>query len=292
MKKTSSLLIEILLFFCIVSFFLPTTTGEDVTSQTLYVGGTGVGNFTRIQDALENVTIGGTIYVFPGVYHETLRIFKPVHLVGADSNSTVIDGDNESFVVTLAAGNSTLSGFTIIQSKHKFPFAGVYIVSNHNTISQNVLTDNFYGMQLGYSASYNLVVNNTIHHNGRCGIYFNHASSNRLISNVVFDHPVNGFGLYEFSNHNSIIGNTFSDNRDTGVNIRESYDTTVANNTFIQGHIALHAPSPEYHTIKQDNLFTDNTISLEEERDAFVLTVVVFDISVFFVFLAFRKLSK
>src|SRR4030042_2532131 len=168
MKKTSSLLIEILLFCCVVSFFLPTTTGEDVASQTLYVGGTGAGNFTRIQDALENVTVGGTVYVFPGTYHETLRIFKPVHLVGADSNSTVIDGDNESFVVTLAAGNSTLSGFTIIRSKHKFPFAGVYIVSDHNTISQNVLTDNFYGMQLGYSASYNLVVNNTIHHNGRC----------------------------------------------------------------------------------------------------------------------------
>jgi len=292
MRKTRLLVIEILLFFSIFSFFLPQTTSEDIAPQTLYVGGQGIGNFTRIQDALENMTVGGTVYVFPGIYHETLRISKPVRLVGADTNNTVIDGDNESYVVTLAAGNSTLSGFTIIHSKHKFPFAGVYIVSNHNTISQNILTDNFYGMQLGYSASHNLVVNNTIHHNGRCGIYFNHASYNSLINNVVFDHPVNGFGLYEFSNYNSIIGNTFSDNRDTGVNIRESYDNKIANNTFIQGYIALHQPSPEYHTIEQDNLFTDNAVSLEEERDAFVLTIVLFDVAIFFVFLSFRKLSK
>jgi parallel beta-helix repeat protein len=292
MKKTRLLVIEILLFFSIFSFFLSQTTSEDIASQTLYVGGPGAGNFTRIQDALENMTVGGTVYVFPGTYHETLKISKPVRLVGADTHSTVIDGDNESYVVTLAAGNSTLSGFTIIHSKHKFPFAGVYIVSNHNTISQNILTDNFYGMQLGYSANHNLVVNNTIHHNGRCGIYFNHASYNSLINNVVFDHPVNGFGLYEFSNHNSIIGNTFSDNRDTGVNIRECYDTTVTNNTFVHGHVALHKPAPEYHTTEHDNLFTDNVVSLEEERDAFVLTIVLFNVSIFFVFLSFRKLSK
>ena len=292
MKKTRLLVIEILLFFSIFSFFLSQTTSEDIASQTLYVGGQGAGNFTRIQDALENMTVGGTVYVFPGTYHETLKISKPVRLVGADTHSTVIDGDNESYVVTLAAGNSTLSGFTIIHSKHKFPFAGVYIVSNHNTISQNILTDNFYGMQLGYSANHNLVVNNTIHHNGRCGIYFNHASYNRLEGNVVSNHPVNGFGLYEFSNNNSIMNNTFSENRYTGVNIRESYDCKVINNTFITNQVGLHKPSTEYHTIVQDNIFTDNVISVEEERDAVVFTVVIFSILILFVFLVFRKLSK
>jgi parallel beta-helix repeat protein len=88
------------------------------------------------------------------------------------------------------------------------------------------------------------------------------------------------------------MNNTFSDNGDTGVNIRESYDNQVRNNTFVQGHVALHKPSPEYHTVAQDNLFTDNVVSTEEERDAFVVTVLIFDISVFFVFLVFRRLSR
>jgi parallel beta-helix repeat protein len=292
MKKTKIIRIEILLLLCFFSVLLPSTTSEGDSTQLVYVGGSGNGNFTFIQDALNNVSIDGTVYVYPGRYYETLQINHPLHLIGVDNTTTIIDGQNEQYVVTLAAGNSTLSGFTITHSKQKFPFAGVYVISNHNTISQNILTDNFYGMQLGYAASYNLIANNTIYHNGRCGIYFNHASYNRLVGNTVFDQPVNGFGLYEFSNNNSIIDNFFSDNRDTGVNIRESYDTLVLNNTFFQGHVALHKPAPEYHTIDSGNIFSDNSVTVEEERDAFVVTVIVFDVSVFIVFLIFRKLSR
>ena len=292
MNRTNILRIGILTFLCFFSFIFSPASGEEITTQTVYVGGNGPGNYTRIQGALDNITAGATVYVFPGTYHEHLIITTPVHLIGDNTDSTIIDGDNENYVVSLEAGNSTLSGFTIIQSEKKFPFAGIYVVSNHNTISDNILTDNFYGMQLGYTASYNLITNNTIYHNGRCGIYFNHASYNNLIGNIVSDHPVNGFGLFEFSNNNSIMNNTFSENRYAGVNIRESYDCKVINNTFIQNQVGLHEPSPEYHSIIQDNLFTNNVISLEEERDTFVLTVVMFDILVFFVFLIFRKLSK
>jgi len=283
------LLLGFLPFLYLSSFFLISAASVDITAHLVYVGGSGEGNYSQIQDALDMVAPGGTVYVFPGTYHENLRITTPIHLIGDDKNTTVIDGQNKEFVIILEAGNSTLSGFMITHSELKFPFAGVYVCSNQNTISNNIITDNYYGMQLGYSASYNLIVNNSIYHNRQCGIYFNHASHNRLIGNTVFDHQVNGFGLYEFSNNNSILENTFSGNRDTGVNIRESYDNLVANNRFIQGHVALHKPAPEYHSLAQDNLFSDNVVSVEEERDAFVLTVVIFDVLVFSVFLAFRK---
>lgn len=292
MKKTRVLLIGCLLLFCLFSFFFPPGASEEINNQTLYVGGNGAGNYTQIQDALDNVTIGGSVYVFQGIYQENLRVTTPVHLIGEDPNNTIIDGKNETYVVSLEAGDSTLSGFTITHSKQQFPFAGVYIISNYNTVSNNILTNNFYGMQLGYSSQYNHITNNTIHHNGRCGIYFNHASYNTLRGNIVYDQPVNGFGLYEFSNNNQILQNTFTDNRDTGVNIRESYDNLIANNTFLQERVALHKPAPEYHTIEQGNLFTDNVVSFEEERDAFVVTVIVFDVSVFIVFLVFRKLVR
>jgi nitrous oxidase accessory protein len=289
MKKTNTLGVGILAFFCIFSFIFSGANGEDITSSTIYVGGNGPGNYTGIQDALDNITAGGTVYVFPGMYHEHIIITTPVHLIGDNKNNTIIDGDNEEYVIILDAGISTLSGFTITNSQKKFPFAGIYVNSDYNTISNNILTDNFYGMQLGYAIGYNLIINNTIFHNVRCGIYFNHASNNRLIGNVVFDHPVNGFGLYEFSNNNSIINNTFSENRYTGVNIRESYNNQVIGNTFIQDQVGLHKPSPEYHSVVRDNIFTHNIVSLEEERDAVVFTVVIFDILVFFVFLVFRK---
>jgi nitrous oxidase accessory protein len=291
MKKTRILAIGIPLIFCFFSVMSFSCRGGDITTPTLYVGGTGLGNYTTIQEALDTITVGGTVYVYPGTYHENLTITTPVHLIGENTNTTIIDGDNTQYVVTLDAGNSTLSGFTIIHSKMKFPYAGIYVISDHNTITNNILTENFYGMQLGYDARENLLENNTIFRNGRCGVYFNHASYNRLIGNIVFDNPVNGFGLYEFSNNNSIMDNTFSNNSETGVNVRESYNNQVFNNTFIQNHVGFHTPAPEYHTVVRDNTFSDNDVSIEEERDAFVFTVVVFDILVFFVFLVFKKLT-
>jgi parallel beta-helix repeat protein len=292
MKKTTLTVNILFLFLGTLAILPPVTAAENITTHTLYVGGAGAGNYSRIQAAVDNATSGDTIYVYPAIYQEVLRISIPVHLIGADRQNTVINGQNNDFVVTLEAGNTTLSGFTITQSKMKFPFAGVYVTSNNNIISDNILTDNFYGMQLGYAAHHNLISNNTIQHNHRCGVYFNHASFNTLQGNIVDDHPVNGFGLFEFSNNNVLTNNTFSDNRNTGVNIRESYDTIVRNNTFVQGQIAFHKPPPEYHTVADNNQFSDNVVSTEEERDAFVLTVVIFEFFVLLVYLVFRNISK
>ena len=134
------------------------------------------------------------------------------------------------------------------------------------------------------------ISNNTIFQNQQCGIYFNRASNNKLFGNVVSDHGFNGFGLYEFSDNNEILNNIFALNRYTGVNIRESYENQVTGNTFIQDNVGLHKPSPEYQTIVRDNTFIDTGLLMEEERDAIVLTVVIFDILVFFVFLVLRKI--
>jgi parallel beta-helix repeat protein len=292
MKKISMLGVGILIFFSLFPVTSYFARSEELPFPTLYVGGSGPGNYTKIQDALDTITSGGTVYVFPGTYHEQLIISTPVHLIGKNNQSTIIDGDAEQFVVTLAAGNSTLSSFTVINSQKKFPYAGIYIISDNNTISDNILTDNYYGMQLGYASSHNLIVHNMIYNNGRCGIYFNHASYNRLIHNVVVNNPVNGFGLYEFSNNNTILNNTFSGNRDTGVNIRESYNNQVIGNTFNEDHVGLHTPSPEYHTVVQDNIFSDNAVPLDEERDAMVCTVVLFDFFVLIVFLVFKRLVR
>jgi len=274
----------------VISFPLTTAeSGETLFHTTYYVGGTGPGNYSTIQAAANNATTGDTVLVYSGTYHESLVIDKAIIIIGEEKNTTIIDGGGTGYVVTLAAGHSTISGFTVTHSRKKFPLAGVYITSDDNTVSNCILTDNFYGMQLGYGTRYNLIINNTIFQNGRCGVYFNHSSNNRLIGNLVRDQPVNGFGLFEFSNYNSIINNTLMQNMYSGVNIRESYDNQVIGNTFIEDQNGLHKPSPEYRTVARDNHFSGNVVSLEEERDAAALSVVVFDVLVIIVFLVFRK---
>jgi len=290
MRRLIEALCSFLILLAVALPFAGAVSDETLFHATLHVGGTGAGNYSTIQEAMQNATLGDTIFVYPGTYQESLIVETPLILIGENSTTTIIDGGGVGHVVTLTAGHSTISGFTITHSKMKFPLAGVYIASDSNIVSNCILTDNFYGMQLGYGTGYNLILNNTIFHNGRCGIYFNHSSNNRLIGNLVRDQPVNGFGLFEFSNNNSIIGNTLMQNMYSGVNIRESYDNQVIGNTFIEDHNGLHKPSPEYHTRVLDNHFSGNLIPLEEERDAAVLSVVVFSALVVIVYLVFRKL--
>jgi parallel beta-helix repeat protein len=289
MKKTRILWIGILAFFCIFSLLIPYTTAEEITSTIVYVGGNGPGNYSSINAAVYNATANVTIFVYNGTYYENLVIKKSLNLLGESKNSTIIDGSGNKFVVTLAADHMTISGFTITHSKLTFPFSGIYVSSDYNLITNNILTDNFYGMQLGYGTGYNMITNNAIFDNERCGVYFNHSSHNRLEGNIVRNHPANGFGLYEFSNNNSIINNTLSGNQYTGINIRESYDNQVIGNTFLQDQTGLHTPSPEYHTVVRDNSFSNNIVSLEEERDAIAFTVVFFDIFIVFAYLVFKK---
>lgn len=280
----------IFLFLFIISLYVPRISSQEPFPSLISVGGNGPGNYTRVQDALNNASNGDTVFVYNGTYYENLIIEKSIRLLGENKHTTIIDGGGSSFVITLIADHITISGFTITNSQKKFSYAGIYVDSDSNTLSDTILTNNYYGIHLGYLASDNLIVNNTIFHNRQCGIYFNHASNNSLIGNVVFDHLVNGFGLYEFSNHNRILNNTFSMNQHTGVNIRESYQNQVIGNTFRQDDVGLHIPSPEYQSVAYDNLYDNTRVSLEEERDVVVFTVVIFDILVFFVFLVFRKI--
>jgi nitrous oxidase accessory protein len=288
MEKTRTLGVGILAFFYIFSFFFSSVTCEEITKPTLYVGGSGPGNYTLIQAALDNVTAGGTVYVFPGTYHERIVINKPIHLIGDNKDSTIIDGDNEEYVVSLSAGNSTLSGFTIMHSGRTFPEAGVYVKSDGNSISGNFLTDNFYGMRLE-STKNNMITSNVIIYNLRCGIYFSRASDNILTGNIVSNHSFNGFGLYEFSNNNTLLENILSQNNFSGINIRDSMGNHVVDNRILGNRIGLHVPSPEYNIVVHGNVFSQNSIDLEEEQDPLIVIGSGYGVFIIVVFLVLKK---
>ena len=288
MEKTRTLGVGILVILCIFSFFFSSGTCEEITKPTLYVGGSGLGNYTRIQDALNNITSGGTVYVFPGTYHEHIVVTTSVHLIGNNKDSTIIDGDNEEYVVFLDAENSTLSGFTITHSGRTFPKAGVYIRSDKNIVSENILTGNYYGMRLE-STKNNMITSNEIMHNLRCGIYFSRASDNTLTGNIVSNHSFNGFGLYEFSNNNTLVENILSQNNFSGINIRDSMGNHVVDNRIFGDRIGLHIPPPEYNTIVHGNVFSENRIDLEEERDPLIVIGSGYGVFIIVVFLVLKK---
>jgi hypothetical protein len=86
---------------------------------TLYVGGGGSGNYTNIQDAIDDANDGDTIFVYPGTYHENqIMIGKNISVTGEDRSTTIIDGNNAALddcglIRIIALGDVTFTGFTI-----------------------------------------------------------------------------------------------------------------------------------------------------------------------------------
>jgi parallel beta-helix repeat protein len=121
--KRKCLAIGIILLFvgtCIVPAIAQDTEKQSLRGSWLYVGGSGPGNYTRIQDAIENASDGDTVLVFPGTYYENIIINKTgINLVGIDKATTIIDGRQiEGDVILILSNSVTIRGFTIQNSGH------------------------------------------------------------------------------------------------------------------------------------------------------------------------------
>ncbi|HUT00629.1 MAG TPA: Ig-like domain-containing protein [Candidatus Thermoplasmatota archaeon] len=98
----------------------PTNSSQPIArNDWLYVGGTGPGNYTKIQDAIDNASNGDSIMVYPGIYYENqITINKALQIQGTNWATTIIDGSNAlitsvGLVRIVANGDVTFQGFTV-----------------------------------------------------------------------------------------------------------------------------------------------------------------------------------
>jgi parallel beta-helix repeat protein len=104
----------------------------------LYVGGTGEGNYSKIQDAINDASDGDTVYVYDdsSPYIEHLTIMKSIIISGENKNKTKIYGNNENKDIILIQSNgTTIYNFTIQYSS--VSNSGILIKDSSNiTISK------------------------------------------------------------------------------------------------------------------------------------------------------------
>ena len=84
--------------------------------NTLYVGGSGPGNYTKIMDAIDNASEGDTVFVYDdsSPYYERVYVDKSINLIGEDRNTTIIQCNEEwTYFLNVLADNVTICGFTI-----------------------------------------------------------------------------------------------------------------------------------------------------------------------------------
>lgn len=204
----------------------------------LYVGGTGEGNYTKIQDAIDNASNGDIIFVFSGIYNETVIVNKSIELIGENSLNTIIQSSETSPIVWVITDEVKIKKFLI-----KADIQCICISSSRdNIISDNILTRYSYklngkgmlpddGIDLIDSIN-NTITNNTIL-NRTLGIGFQN-SSNNIISNNTIRYCVGCILLEWFSDYNIIYENNFIDNNYLGILIsEESNNNLIYHNNFV-----------------------------------------------------------
>jgi len=237
----------ILLFIGSVS-----STGFDVREQStiapidgkiLYVGGSGPGNYTKIQEAINDSSDGDTVFVYndSSPYYENIEIDKSINLTGEDKNTTIIDG-NYSYDpgIKINANKTKITEFTIQNSGINVSMAGIVIRSNHSTIMRNIVNSNSnYGN----------------------GIILQRNSHNNLIKENNISTNRDGIDFYSNSNYNRIEGNIISNNQN-GSNIWCSNNNKITNNIIKNNGRGIYLSYESNNNIINNNIISNNSIGI------------------------------
>jgi len=264
--KKQWVMIGIILLFVGVTI-VPTIAQNTEKSQTisrgnwLYVGGSGPGNYTRIQDAINASSAGDTVFVYDdsSPYNESIVINTPLTLFGENQTTTQINGITGVRTITVNANWITIKSFTIVGA------IGLMFVSNV-TFENNTLDS----CDLGGTGQYCRFFNNTIGHSQwSIGIQGNHSVwkynkfndpsgfySNGQYDDVEYNIFINcgvmfeaSFGLFA---HNivqniysgvrvGLVAGTVRDNTirncSTGIYVNNGLLTTFSHNNFLNNKI-------------------------------------------------------
>ena len=85
----------------------------EVSAATLFVGGAGPGNYSTIQQGIDNASAGDTVFVYNGTYYENVIVNKTINLTGEDRDNTTIDGNGTGDVILVTADWVNITRFTI-----------------------------------------------------------------------------------------------------------------------------------------------------------------------------------
>ena len=255
--------------------------------NTLYVGGSGPGNYTKIQDAIDNASDWDTVIVYNGIYYENIIVDKSINLVGEDKNSTIIDAAGNGDVILVSADRVNISGFKIKNANVTIN-AGISILSDNNIIMRNSIVNNSCGIYLQYS-SHNLIWKNNIENNfigivtwfsccdynifienellyNQVGICLTESTHCQIIDNIIKGDnttPISrGIILQEFSTNNEIIRNHIS-NYESGIMMCSSINTIIqSNNIFTNSRFGLYLQ----HCCINNNITHNNFINNGYEK--------------------------
>jgi hypothetical protein len=277
MKKNFILIISF--FLLISSFFILIPIGkcEETTEKILYVGGIGNENYSKIQDAIDNASIGDTVFVYNGTYNENIKINKSINIIGENKEITIIEGISDKYnsrtVLYIKEDWINFSGFTIQSIDNfdgGFAHVGIRIFSNHNFIHDNIIRNTSCGIVLQGLFNH-IKENNIIDNEGgihSCLISLspipknNTISSNKIVNNSRFGISI--WNSEKDSKNNYTINNNTISFHIRGIDLSSTSNNIIINNNIENNSIGIHGYE-EYLNQILNNFYSDN------DKDVYLL---------------------
>ncbi len=238
MKKSNSIMILLILLAFGVAhstgFQLQTDYMYPLSDNTLYVGGSGPNNYTKIQDAINNASAGDTVFVYSGTYEEQVIINTTVNLIGENRESTIIKG-----VVTFNNVNGgVLKNFTLT---HSTTFGGSLVL-----ISSHLLR----------------IEDNHLHQTWNSGICLKQQSEDNIITNNKISETY-GYGIESIETYNNTISdNTLSDNLYQCLYLERSNGFMITHNNITDNGEGLSLVQSSRNTIQFNLIHSNNEVGI------------------------------
>ncbi len=243
----------------------PVYVNNTYTSTSTEGKALGTDVFRTIQEAINAVDEGGTVYVTTGLYNESIIINKSISLVG--SKALVKTGANPNSPV-LNGGTST--GAILIDGA---------TVPIKVTIRNMIITHGSYGIAVLHNAKVT-ISKNTIHNYAKNGVTFgpvflpkaggiSGTISNNIITGIGPTDTLAQNGIQVSENNTAIISNnTITNNMytvtgtkwATGILIHQSKGLLISNNTLNNNQIGINLIQANANTVT-GNTVTGNTLS-------------------------------
>lgn len=195
--------------------------------------------YRHIQDAIDAADETDTIYVFEGIYNESVIIEKSVTLIGENRDRTIIDASKDGTVILIEASNVVVKNFTIRNSGGYAGDAGVKISSDNVKIVNCTIYRTRSGIFLANSAG--AVI-------GRCNFSINgkaiviENSTEIAINGCYFEH--NAIGIYISNSEKTWVERCYANTNGIGVLVENSsnigiYRCAMYNNNDNQGGVFI-----------------------------------------------------
>ena len=277
MKKVMILVIVGILLLNIITFFSSIGICQETSSKILYVGGTGDGSCTSIQDAINASERGDMVIVYSGTYYENIVIDKSIDLISENRGKTIIEGDINISVNATAVVNFTINGSIVLRGSTEGLFSSTSFYNN--SITNNFITngriflDSEWGSFVNISISgntidygriysagtfYKSIIYENILSNSWCGINLRHAHYNNITNNVITNINGTGIILQEFGTHNNISNNNIINNDGNGIYLAFSKDNVISNNIIKNNKNGIYLEFWNTENIITENILIEN----------------------------------